>query len=205
MTTLRVAMTVKQTEAEGPGVRYALWVQGCTLRCAACCNPEFLPNEGGTERTVDSLLEEIRSTPGEGISLLGGEPFQQPGALAELALRAQGYGKSVMVYTGYTLEELWARNDRDTNALLFATDLLVDGRFDVTQRTTQRRWVGSENQRMHFLTDRYEPTDPRFHEPNTLEFRIRDGALEMNGFPVKGAATRLIDSRTLNRATRTGE
>lgn len=192
MTTLRVAMTVPRTEAEGPGVRYALWVQGCTLRCAGCCNPGFLPEQGGTERTVDDLVREIANTPGEGISLLGGEPFQQAFGLAELALHVKEMGKSVMVYTGYTLEELRARNDHGVNALLVATDLLVDGRYDQTKRTTGRRWVGSSNQRMHFLTGRYEETDPCFSEPNTVELRLRKGVFELNGWPVDGAATKLV-------------
>src|SRR5262249_31072713 len=76
---LQVAQTVPCTEAEGPGRRFALWFQGCPLRCPGCCNPEMLPFSGGTPCTVAALLDQIDGaacTQGvEGITLLGGEPL----------------------------------------------------------------------------------------------------------------------------------
>ena len=56
-----------------------------------------------------------------------------------------------------------------------------------SSRTTSRRWIGSENQVLHFLTDRYAPDDPRFAGPNHMEIRIRRGVITVNGFPVMGA------------------
>lgn len=86
-------------------------------------------------------------------------------------------------------------NDPAVAALLAATDLLVDGRYDDARRTTTRRWVGSDNQVMHFLTDRYQPLDPRFHEGNHLEIRLRGAEITLNGWPVHGALTKLITRR----------
>src|SRR5256885_12056750 len=76
---LRVAQVVPCTEAEGPGRRFALWFQGCPLRCPGCCNPEMLPFSGGTPRPVNDVLGEIERARDaeaiESITLLGGEPL----------------------------------------------------------------------------------------------------------------------------------
>lgn len=178
---------VEDTGAEGPGRRFALWTQGCTIRCPGCCNPQMFGTDGGTEHDTADLARSIAAQPGlEGISFLGGEPFEQPAALADLARRVKEAGLTVMIYTGYTLEELRARNDADTEAALASTDLLVDGRFEQALYETKRRWIGSSNQRLHFLTDRYSPDDPRFHEPNTVEVRIRNGEVVVTGWPTVG-------------------
>jgi anaerobic ribonucleoside-triphosphate reductase activating protein len=179
---LRVAQLVPRTGAEGPGLRFALWVQGCSLRCPGCCNPEMFAPGRGRETDVEALAARVLATPGlEGLSLLGGEPFEQAPAAAALAARVRAAGLSVMVFSGFTLEELRARPD--AAALLAQTDLLVDGRYDRTQPESQRRWIGSRNQRLHFLTDRYRPDDPCFSAPNTAEVHRVDGEWLVNGWP----------------------
>ena len=145
----------------------------------------------GTETSVTSLLEALRSSDAEGLSLLGGEPFEQPAACGQLAESARAFGYSVMVYTGYTLEELRARNDPSTDRLLSNTDVLVDGRFELSLRDTHRRFVGSTNQRMHFLSDRYSASDSRWQQENTFEIRFHRGELIVNGFP--GNAEGVLD------------
>ncbi|HTO06321.1 MAG TPA: 4Fe-4S single cluster domain-containing protein [Myxococcota bacterium] len=152
---LRIGGRVERTTCEGPGARFALWVQGCRIRCAGCCNPQLFAARGGQRVTTDALAERLRALAGEleGVTFLGGEPFDQAEPLAELARAAQSLGLSVMVFSGYALEEL--RTRPEARALLAATDLLVDGPYDRTRPETQRRWVGSTNQRFHFLTARY--------------------------------------------------
>jgi anaerobic ribonucleoside-triphosphate reductase activating protein len=189
---LHVAQIVDDTEAEGPGRRFALWVQGCSIRCPGCCNPEmFVAGSEGSRSTpmnaVD-LADRAIATPGiEGVSLLGGEPFEQADALALFAARVRAAGLTVMVYSGYTLAELRRMADEQGNAgvgaLLAATDLLVDGRFEAAEPEARRRWIGSRNQQMHFLSDRCSPDDPRFSAPNTVEIRLRRGELQVNGWP----------------------
>lgn len=186
---LRVASFVERTGAEGPGLRFALWVQGCPFRCRGCCNPDFLRDEGGTPAAPSVLAARALGAGVEGVSLLGGEPLAQAAGLAEFARLVREGGLSVMVYTGYTLAEARALGDPGVDALLSRTDLLVDGRYEASQRTEGRRWVGSENQVMHFLTDRYAPEDPRFSGPNTMEIHLTAGRVQLNGWPVRGAAT----------------
>ncbi len=190
--TIDVAMIVPRTEAEGPGLRYAVWVQGCPLRCPGCCNPEmleFAATRAGRRRASD-LVEEACAAGVDGISLLGGEPFAHADGLAALAEGVRARGLSVMIFSGYTLAELRAQGPAAAR-LLAATDLLVDGRFDARLRSQTRRFVGSDNQVMHFLTARYAPDDPRLRGGNTLELRIRGGELTINGWPVLGPRTRV--------------
>ena len=189
---LRVAQTVVDTEAEGPGRRYAVWVQGCTLGCPGCCNPEmFAADRGGTFVEPSELAERVRATADlEGISVLGGEPFEQAEGVAELCRLVKAQGRSVMVYTGYTLAELRAKQSPAVDALLAEVDLLVDGRYEQGKPERTRRWIGSSNQVMHFLTPRYAPTDARFSTPNTVELRLVNGQLTINGWPQAADALR---------------
>lgn len=191
MLTAAVASVSACTEAEGPGVRYALWFQGCPLRCPGCCNPEYLPFTGGTPRGVDDLLEEIgrsrEENAVEGITLLGGEPFAHAEAAAALAAGTRALGLSVMVFSGFTVEHLRESSDPHVRALLGHTDLLVDGPYLRDQPDTARRWIGSTNQRIHFLTERYKAGDPCWDRPNTLEIRVRGKEVLVNGFPAATA------------------
>jgi anaerobic ribonucleoside-triphosphate reductase activating protein len=188
---LPVAQTVPATEAEGPGRRFALWLQGCPLRCPGCCNPEMLPFTGGTPTPASDLLAEVeratREHGVEGVTFLGGEPTAHASGAAPLARALHQRGLTVMVFTGFLLEELRAAGDPDVQELLDHTEILVDGPYLKDQPEARRRWIGSANQRIHFLSDRYPADDPRWLLPNTLEIRLRDGELSVNGFPARSA------------------
>jgi anaerobic ribonucleoside-triphosphate reductase activating protein len=187
---LRVGARVPVTRVEGPGARYALWVQGCSIRCPGCCNPHLFDAALGSVVSVEALLAEVAAArPAiEGLTLLGGEPFDQAAGAGRLAAGTQALGLSVMTFTGYTLEELRARSDPATETLLRATDVLVDGRYDTARPERRRRWVGSENQRFHYLTSRYSPEIelPAAGEPlREVEVRIdAEGRVHGNGWPV---------------------
>jgi anaerobic ribonucleoside-triphosphate reductase activating protein len=88
-----------------------------------------------------------------------------------------------MVYSGFTLEELRAGTLEGAADLLANTDLLVDGRYRRELPETRRRWVGSSNQVVHHLTDRYAQDDPRFLTANTVELRLTREGLTVNGWP----------------------
>jgi anaerobic ribonucleoside-triphosphate reductase activating protein len=186
--TMQVAQVVPATEAEGPGVRFAVWFQGCPLRCPGCCNPEFLPFKGGETKTLSEMTAWLDRTPGvEGITLLGGEPFAHAEAGAALASAARDRNLSVMVFSGFTIEQLRANPAPAVANLLAITDILVDGPYLRDQPDTARRWVGSTNQRIHFLTDRYRADDPCWRKRNTLEIRVEKTGVTVNGFPAAQA------------------
>jgi anaerobic ribonucleoside-triphosphate reductase activating protein len=138
---------------------------------------------------VSSLLHEVAAVRAEieGVTLLGGEPFDQADGLGSFARGVRDLGLSVVAFTGYTLDELRSRRDPATHDLLAAVDLLVDGRYDATRPEAERLWVGSRNQRFHYLTPRYTaaverpgPEDPL----RTVEVRVgADGRLSANGWP----------------------
>ena len=188
--TMQIAQVVPCTEAEGPGKRFAVWFQGCPLRCPGCCNPEFLPFRGGETKSVEEMADWIARSQAEnsieGITLLGGEPFAHAAAGVALARVARERDLSVMVFSGYTIEELRARPEPEVAELLGLTDILVDGPYDRNQPDTERRWIGSRNQRIHFLTDRYS-FDEEWRKKNTLEIRVSGGDITINGFPAANA------------------
>ena len=188
---LSVAQIVPATDAEGPGRRFALWFQGCPLRCPGCCNPEMLPFAEGTPTPVADIVTQMRMAREqhaiEGITLLGGEPFAHARGASALAMAAHALGLSVMVFTGYRLEEIRSNTDKNINLLLKHTDILVDGPYLREMPEAKRRWIGSSNQRVHFLTNRCSADDARWHTPNTLEIRLQDGAVTINGFPAPQA------------------
>jgi len=195
---LRVAARLPDTEAEGPFLRYALWLQGCSLRCPGCCNPEMLPPEGGALLGVPALLAEIQAVPGiEGVTLLGGEPFEQAEPLADLARGVRRAGLGVMAFSGYTLDELRARPS--CGPLLAEIDLLVDGRYLAACRSARRRFVGSDNQRVHFLSRRYLDLDDGAGGVGVGEgpgeIRIRGGQLFVSGAPDAGLVAALRAGR----------
>ena len=159
---LRLAHRVAATHAEGPGLRAAVWVRGCTLRCPGCCNPELFEPNGDAEVTeaseLDAWLDEAsRAHAIEGLSILGGEPLEQIEGVTRLSRTAQRLGLGVILYTGHTLET-W-RGRAHFEALWDNVDTIVDGPFDARQpersAARPRRYIGSANQRLWHRSDRY--------------------------------------------------
>lgn len=186
--TAQIAGIACPTEAEGPGKRWAVWFQGCTIRCPGCCNPHLFSSDGGSTRTLDSLTSEIAKAKSdhsiEGITLLGGEPTEQLEAATGLATYARGLGLTVLAFTGKYLEQLLG--DEASRGFLEQVDILVDGPYDQSKPEKTRRWIGSENQRIHLLTAKSAIPDPRWEMPNTIEISIRQGKVLVNGFPLDG-------------------
>jgi anaerobic ribonucleoside-triphosphate reductase activating protein len=189
MAVLWVGARRATTTAEGPGTRYAVWLQGCSIRCAGCCNPHLFDPRMGEGVEVSTLLREVAGTRDEidGVSVLGGEPFDQAEELAPFVRGVRALGLGVIVFTGFTLEELRARDDAAAGDVLAATDVLVDGRYDAVHPETRRMWVGSANQRFHYLTARYTSAieeGPEGRREERLEVRIEpDGRVQRNGWP----------------------
>lgn len=198
MIKIRLANIVDETQAEGPGKRMAFWVQGCSIRCTNCCNPEMFDPTLGTDHLFDDLTERMTvnktSRKIEGITILGGEPFDQAFEAGFLAKTAQKLGLTVMVFSGYTLTSLRRRQDAKVNSFINNIDLLVDGPYNHKMPEPPppigRRWIGSSNQIMHYLTNAYSDADPRMRSPNTVEIRLTKKKLDVNGWP---SADKLIN------------
>jgi anaerobic ribonucleoside-triphosphate reductase activating protein len=148
--TLRIAGVADDSIVDGPGIRLAVFTQGCPHRCPDCQNPHTHDFDGGRAAEISELVTMMESNPLlDGLTLTGGEPFAQAGACAVLAARAHKLGLHVIVYTGYTYEQLTAAETAppDAAALLAETDLLVDGPFEQASRSLELRFRGSKNQR----------------------------------------------------------
>ena len=179
---IRVYRLLHQTKMAGPGQRFCLWVQGCSRHCKGCMAYETWPFEGGTLMDTEDILQSIASTTNiEGVTFLGGEPFEQAAAVGELAQEVKEIGLSVVVFTGYTYEELRKKEDGTIKKLLEQTDLLIDGPFVQEKFDLSRPWVGSSNQQYRFLTDRYHARDLE-NIRNQIEVRLSpDGKALLNG------------------------
>lgn len=175
------------TTAEGPGKRACIWVQGCPIHCKGCGVPwTWNPNKG-TKVTVDEIWEKVLESKEkhdiEGITFLGGEPFEQAEALAEIGRRAQAIGLSIMAFSGYYKEQLADMDKSGWKDLMDVIDLFIDGPFEQDHLDKERPWVGSMNQRFHFLTDTYRHLEKELVQvPDKLEIYLhKDGTMEANG------------------------
>jgi anaerobic ribonucleoside-triphosphate reductase activating protein len=150
---IRIYSLAYPVTALGPGQRVVLWVAGCSRGCAECISPEMQPLEAGRAVSVERLVEHVlRVYPAlDGITISGGEPFDQAQALAAFlhVLRAQRPAWTTLVYSGYRIEEI--RGDAVQSALLGAIDVLIDGpyRHDIPR---VHPLTGSGNQRVHCVT-----------------------------------------------------
>lgn len=147
------------SRANGPGCRAVLWLQGCTLACPGCFNLDSHARDAGTRESVDDLVARILDLAPtiEGITLSGGEPWQQPAACRRLveAVRASS-NLTVVTFTGFGFTDLeriagarWLREN---------VDVAIAGPYDVARRAA-RGLIGSSNKSIHFLGGRYGPSD----------------------------------------------
>ncbi len=173
----RVHAREPRSRANGPGTRFVIWLQGCTLGCPGCFNPGTHAT-GGDAIEVGALLDELRATRGiEGLTLSGGEPLQQAPAALELVLGARRLGLSTLVFSGYRREEIAAQALGP--ALLAHLDVLIDGRYQAGDRLGAGL-RGSANQQIHVLSTRH--TRAEVEATPTAEIRIaRDGSVVLTG------------------------
>lgn len=151
MKKIRIAGVVEESIVDGPGIRFAVFVQGCPHHCEGCHNPETHDFGGGREVDTDELFEQCCANPLiKGVTFSGGEPFCQAEALYELGCRFRERGLNLMCYSGWTFEELLkkSRSEEDVKKLLSILDYLVDGRFELSQRSLALKFRGSANQRI---------------------------------------------------------
>ena len=190
---VRVHKILKKTKVEGPGVRYCIWFQGCSRHCKGCWAKATWAPDGGKELDAEDVLKDILATKGiEGVTFLGGEPFEQPQALEYLAREVKEAGLSVVCFTGGKLEGI----QKNMPQILEHIDLLIDGEYVEAEQDFSRPWVGSKNQRYHFLTDRYnEKILTEYH--NKIEINIqKNGLIFINGMGDFENFTRNLDMFT---------
>lgn len=146
---IQIAGTIDDSIVDGDGIRYTVFVQGCSHHCKGCHNPETWNPQSGTISTTDKILEEYKKNPLlSGMTFSGGEPFEQPKPLIVLAEAVHKLGGDIWCYTGYTLEQLKTFKEKGWKELLDNIDYLVDGPFILEQRDLTLKFRGSQNQRI---------------------------------------------------------
>lgn len=146
---MRIYGLQQDSIVDGPGFRFACFVQGCPHRCPGCHNPDSHDSAGGREMDVEEVAAQMLGNPlTDGLTLSGGEPFAQPEDCLRLAKIAHAHGLNVWSYSGWTFERLRDEGTAAQRALLEELDVLVDGPFLLDQRTLALPWRGSRNQRV---------------------------------------------------------
>ncbi len=186
---LNIAATCPATEAHGPGLRAAVWVQGCVFRCSGCIAPDWIPQKLATLITPEELAAQLLKHPEiTGVTFSGGEPMLQAAGLAELMrlLRRQRE-MSLICFSGFTLEQLREKPPGiGVKELLIEIDLLIDSPY-LAERNDNTGLRGSTNQRFHFLTNRISPNDYDFESgQRKVEIYINDGNALLVGIPPEG-------------------
>lgn len=135
---------------DGPGRRSVIQVSGCSIKCVGCHVPQTHRRANGTLTSVHSIVDEIVAQRHilDGVTILGGEPFDQPGPVAELVSRLNRHGLRITIYSGYTVEELIGRKDPNIDFVLTHIDLLIDGPFQLQLGQGAGEYRGSRNQKL---------------------------------------------------------
>lgn len=147
MTKIRIAGIEEESIVDGPGIRMVIFAQGCKHNCVGCHNPESHSFTGGELIEIDEIINRVKANPLlDGISLSGGEPFEQAEECSLLAREVRKLGLNVLTYTGYTFEEILA--EEKFRKLLLETDTLIDGKFKIEEKSLMLKFRGSKNQRI---------------------------------------------------------
>ncbi len=167
------------SRSNGPGLRAVVWFQGCALGCPGCFNPATHDPRGGVEFDTEQLAGEIISLGPkiDGVSVSGGEPFQQPDALLDLLERLDSAPLGRLVFTGYTLDEV--QELPLGPRILPLVDVLIAGRY-VASRQADAGLASSTNQQIHLLTPRHS-ADDLAAAPTREIILHRDGSMTVTG------------------------
>ncbi len=165
--TIRLAGVVRESIVDGPGLRFTVFCQGCPHGCEGCHNPATHDFEGGYDCEISKIIAAVDENPLlDGVTFSGGEPMCQPEAFTVLAEELKKRNLNIMIYTGYTYEELLklAETRPAVGKLLELADYLVDGRFILAERDLTLPFRGSTNQRILDMKQTFAAGKPVFAE-----------------------------------------
>jgi anaerobic ribonucleoside-triphosphate reductase activating protein len=176
---MNIAHIEEQSLIYGPGIRFVIWVQGCSIHCKGCWNKDMWSFRTKSEYSIDALISKIIETKDiEGVTILGGEPFDQYDECLNLVKQIREIDLSIILYTGYEIGEL--KEKKETEILKYI-DILISGRFIENLKTMQGGLKGSSNQEIHFLTNNYSNID--LSDTNESEISIdNNGQIIIYGY-----------------------
>ncbi|MEP9385496.1 4Fe-4S single cluster domain-containing protein [Nocardioides sp. KR10-350] len=190
---MRISRILAPVTALGPGRRVGLWVQGCDLACPGCASTDTWNPYAGTEihetDVANQVLSHVRAHNLTGLTISGGEPFQQPDALTVVidAVKEAAPNTDVLAFTGYTTAVARRRSPELINRL----DILIAGRYDQT-RPSGGPLLASDNQEVTLLTELGRQRFTQLSGPR-LQVTATEDQVFILGLPEAGDLQRLED------------
>lgn len=184
---MQIGNIINGVTSLGINSRVVLWTLGCTRRCPGCISPEYQVQDKTKDRSVESIFDELKSMKFEGVTISGGEPFLWANELAELVkLIKENITDDILIYSGFTLEELLAKKDKNVNYILKNIAVLVDGPF-IESQLDNVLLRGSKNQKIYVLNDKYlKPYQEYLKQEKSVNFVYKDKKLYIIGVPIEG-------------------
>jgi anaerobic ribonucleoside-triphosphate reductase activating protein len=143
---LRLNYSIEKSKVQGPGERFTVWVQGCSIHCVGCLNTDTWDFFKGELIEVDDIVSKILASPVSGLTITGGEPLDQFPAILDLASKIFNK-KNIFLCSGYTFKKI----SSDFSSILSTIDILCSGPFEIDKKC-ESQWKGSSNQEVISLT-----------------------------------------------------
>jgi len=178
---IKINYILEASKVQGPGTRFTIWVQGCSIRCQSCKNKDTWDFNSGESINIDTLATKIKKSSSTGLTITGGEPLDQFDAVYNLITKVSN-DKDIFLCSGYTLKQI--NDDPYKRTILSCIDMICAGPFDETQ-ICQSEWKGSRNQEIACFSKRANELRQK-HKPLKTEYRINKhtGQVLVTGFTV---------------------
>ena len=178
---INIHSVIKNSRVNGPGERFVIWTQGCRKGCKNCYNPETWSHYKNNLITIEEIIEEIKNSSATGVTISGGDPFEQPEELFYLLTKIKQLSLSdgVIVFSGYTIEEIRVREELRKS--LDYIDVLIDGLY-IDEKRISSGLAGSSNQEFHFLSDKISRDNILIDQE--VEIHFSSGLIQLTGFPI---------------------
>jgi len=170
----------KISRVNGPGTRFTLWTQGCSKGCVNCFNPETWNNKNNIVLSSHEIFRLIEEEEIEGVTITGGDPFEQEEDLLELLILISSLNlpKGVIVFSGFTYDEI--RENKIREKCCDYIDVLIDGRYEDNNRVTDC-FKGSSNQNIIYFSSKIKEEELIMDQE--VEVSLSDGIISVTGFP----------------------
>jgi anaerobic ribonucleoside-triphosphate reductase activating protein len=178
---INIHSLIKNSRVNGPGDRFVIWTQGCRKMCKNCYNPETWSHYKNNLITIEEIINQIKDSSATGVTISGGDPFEQPREIFSLLenISLLDLKDGVIVFTGYTIEEI--KTIPQLESCLKYIDLLIDGKYFEDLRISSGL-AGSSNQQFHFLTDKISREEVLIDQE--VEIHFSSGLIQITGFPI---------------------
>lgn len=178
---INIHSTIQNSRVNGPGDRFVIWTQGCRKMCKGCYNPETWSHYRNDLINIEDLISRVRESGCSGVTITGGDPFEQPKELLELliGLEELDLPRGIIVFSGYSIVEI--RGDETMSKCLEYLDVLIDGRYIESERI-YNGLAGSSNQNFHIFTDKISSDELNMDQE--IEIHSLGELIQLTGFPL---------------------